>query len=217
MSITVPDSRHRLGTVTAVNTGTGVATVDLGGGLTVTALALTADLPAVGWVVWLEHRGGRRADWVVTDVQSPVARGAARGLMAAPATNAAAQAAATTTELKDTGVGDYTFTAVAGRQYRVVYQCRIQSTVANDKADVRIRDGGASSPTNTSTLRAGAEITIGSATGGEHLVVTQVLTGLAAGTHIIAAFYVRAAGTGNVNVSNATGQTRELYVEDIGA
>ena len=138
-----------------------------------------------------------------------------RGLVAAPATSAAGQAGTTTTEVKDLGVGDYTFVAVSGRIYRVTYNARCQSTVAADKMDCRVRDGGASSPTNVSTLIAGSEVSCNITAGGEHLLMTQILTGLSAGTHIIAAFYLRVVGTGSVTVSNSTGQVRELYVEDV--
>lgn len=140
-------------------------------------------------------------------------------LVATPATSAVTSATTTTTEVKDSNVGDYTFTAVSGHTYRVKYQCRAASTVAQDKVDVRIRDGGGSSPTNTSTLVAGAETTIASASVAltEDLKVEQLMVGLSAGTHIIAAFFLRAAGTGNVSLGQATGQTRELYVEDMNA
>ncbi|SRR6266540_2142627 len=139
-----------------------------------------------------------------------------RGIVAVPKTGTGATAIATTTELKDLVVGDYTFTAVAGRRYRVHFQCRLRSTVAADKVDVRIRDGVGSSPTNVSTLLTGAEGTVAATTGGDDLKVEQTLLGLSAGTHIIAAFYIRALGTGNVTLDVATGQNRELYVEDIG-
>jgi len=138
-----------------------------------------------------------------------------RGLVNGIAQSTAATTAVTTTETKDDGVGDYAFTVKTGHFYRVTYQCRARSSAAGDKIDVRIRDGGASSPTNTSTLRAGGEVGVNTTTG-DQLIVTQMLSGLAAGTHTLAAFYVRAAGTGNVNVDQATGQTRELYVEDLG-
>lgn len=138
-----------------------------------------------------------------------------RGIVAAPAVSSAVTTGITTVETKDGGCGDYTFTAVAGRRYRIKYQARARSTVVGDKVDIRIRDGGAASPTNASTLVAGAETSSGSTTG-DDLKVDSAIT-LSAGTHTIAAFYVRAAGTGTVTLDQATGQQRELYVEDIGA
>ncbi len=63
------------------------------------------------------------------------------------------------------------------------------------------------------SFETGAEGTVAATTGGDDLKVEQTLLGLSAGTHIIAAFYIRALGTGNVTLDVATGQNRELYVE----
>jgi hypothetical protein len=124
---------------------------------------------------------------------------------------------ATAAELKDTGCGDLTFTAVTGRKYRVKYVARAAAVSATASVDFRIRDGGGSSPTTASTLLTGASS--GSlATGGAaavQLSPDEIISGLSAGTHIIAAFYASTAG-GTAQAAQATGQTRQLIVYDEG-
>lgn len=139
-------------------------------------------------------------------------------------TSVAATSGVTTTETKDGGTGDLTFTAVEGRRYRVYYRARAQTNAGGTSIVFRIRDGGGSSPTNTSTI-VGASQTTPAGTGGqgEELEVNQTLTcatggsgidEISAGTHKVAAFYVRSAGTGTVNPSQTF--QREFYVYDEG-
>jgi hypothetical protein len=119
----------------------------------------------------------------------------------------------TTTEVKDTNVGDLTFTvADASAWYRVTYTARANAD-ATSTIDIRIRDGGASSPTNASTQIGGGSIFIGAATTGATQVEAKSTLQFTVGTHIIAGFYVRTAGTGNVFVGTATGGQRILSVE----
>lgn len=135
-------------------------------------------------------------------------------------------ASATTagTEVKDTNVGDTSFTAVSGRTYRVVYNARSQSDTANDGVDLRIRGNNSStSPTNTSNQLAGNRVQVGptaGAAGGDQRECTHVLEcplDIATGLWTIAAFYVRSSGLGNVSVSQTAGDTRELYILDLGS
>lgn len=206
-------ARRRQAVVTAVDVATSTCTLNVAGDATSHAgiNILGGYLPKAGDTVWCLQDG---PDWLVLGAQQPA--GAALGIVAAPATSTAATTGVTTTETKDGGVGDYAFTAVAGRRYRVHYTCRADSSADQDAMDVRVRDGGASSPTNASALVAGAEIKQSGTAGGQHVCIAQLMLGLSAGTHTVAAFYVRALGTGTVNVTQATGQTRELYVCDVG-
>lgn len=130
--------------------------------------------------------------------------------------SSAAQSTTTSTEVKDAGVGDLTVTVTdATAWYRVKYIARINSSVANDLVDIRIRDGGGSSPTNTSTQITGAEMGVSVGGTGGNNVTAEQLVQFTVGTHTLAGFYVRAAGTGNVNVSQASGAQRVLSCEQI--
>ena len=51
--------------------------------------------------------------------------------------------------------------------------------------------------------------------GGVQIIADQVISGLSAGTHTIAAFYGQTGG-GNFKASNASGQLRQLTVYDEG-
>jgi hypothetical protein len=154
---------------------------------------------------------GRQGDLLIDQVSI------GRGIMADPIfTTGATSAASTGTEQKDTDLGDYTFTAKAGRLYVVHCTGRINSTVAGDQADVIIRDGGASSPTTASTQLTGRSYQIGNATGGQAVDLAHQRNNFSAGVHTIAAFYKRTAGTGNVVFRQSSGAVRDLWVEDIG-
>lgn len=137
------------------------------------------------------------------------------------ARSAISTATTTTTELKDTNVGDVPFTAVSGRRYRISYSCRTSSTANATTMDIRIRDGFGGSPTNASTIRtAGSQyIDLAGGPGQSQFTLFQTIdcpADTGAGIHTIAAFYVRTAGTGNVSLTAAGSQLRELQVEDLG-
>jgi hypothetical protein len=125
--------------------------------------------------------------------------------------------AATAGEAKDTGVGNVTFTVVAGHKYRVHYVARAQAVSAAASEDFRIRDGGGGSPGTGSTLLAGASSGIMQPGGGDsrQLICTEIISGLSAGPHTIAAFYASTSG-GTVTAAEATGQSRQLTVYDEG-
>lgn len=127
-------------------------------------------------------------------------------------------ATTTATFVKDTAVGDLQFeVSDASVYYRLKYVARAQSSVANDDIDIRILDGGASSPTAASTtIVAGSQPVSGAAGAGAENLNVEAAILLSVGTHTIAAFYGRAAGTGNVNVSNSTGGIRQLSIERLG-
>jgi hypothetical protein len=131
------------------------------------------------------------------------------------------ETAVATTIGKDDPVGNITFEAVAGRSYLVRYTTRCQTSAANTTMDVQIRDGGASPPgTASPVVAAGSKpLVIAGGAGADQLVVEQTLScplDLAAGTHTLAAFFRRTAGTGTVVVDTAAGQLRELSVTDTG-
>lgn len=122
----------------------------------------------------------------------------------------------TATELKDGGVGDLTLTvADATAWYRVKYIARCQTdTSGGTNMDLRIRDGGASSPTTASTLIAAQSIYLSVAAGpGSSGLTADGLVQFTVGTHVLAGFYAKLAGAGNISVSQATGMSRVLSAE----
>lgn len=135
-------------------------------------------------------------------------------IMAGPTTTASAGPSFTTTETLDTVLGTYVFTAAASRRYRVTYSGVLVGGAAGDNFALRIRDGGASTPTAASTLIAANQGSITTA-GGAGFVgcpVSGTFTPTS-GTRTLAAFGVRVGGSGTLTPVG----TRELYVEDIGA
>jgi hypothetical protein len=66
-------SSYQQGDVLSFNATTWNAVVNVGG-TSVTARVLCGEVLRVGWVVWVEKRGPRETDWVVTDVHSPAMR-----------------------------------------------------------------------------------------------------------------------------------------------
>jgi hypothetical protein len=129
----------------------------------------------------------------------------------------AAGTGVSTTETKDAS-GDLTFVAVEGYTYEVAYSARALGVSAAHYIDVRVRDGGSSSPTNASTELAGTTVPCATSTSlGSGFTLVKPLDcpdDIPAGTHKIAVFYVRnssGATTNNVQLENA-GPHRRLSV-----
>lgn len=156
----------------------------------------------------------------VTALQT-LALTAPRGIMAAPLTSIAngTATAASTTEVKNIILGDYTFTAEANRRYRVHYHGAMgNSDTVNCRMITRIRDGGVGSPGIASTLIAEVatyltETGVSSA-GRASIDVLHTFTATA-GVHILAAF--TQSPDSAIMTPVPTGAGIELYVEDIGA
>lgn len=144
-------------------------------------------------------------------------------LMATPVnTSSTGTVTSGTTETRDAVLGNYVFTAVAGRTYRVtIAQLIGNSSVANDQYAIRVRDGGAVTPTAASTL-IGETVwlcTTGG-TGGRSQIPFQRTFTATSGTHTLAMFAVRLSGTGvftpcSPAVYVGATDVREMYVEDI--
>lgn len=148
------------------------------------------------------------------DVDASLTLRRGRGLMTAPTSTSSDGTAVTTTETRDSVLGNYTFTAVASRRYRVTLSgCAINTSVAADRYNWNIRDGGAGTPTNASTVVAsGSTVVTATGTAGRMTQAMSATFTPSAGTRTLAFFLVRSSGTGT---GTPTG-TRELYVEDIG-
>jgi hypothetical protein len=136
-------------------------------------------------------------------------------IMGTPAsTSSAGTVTSGTTETLDAILGTYVFTAGTSRRYRATLSGLLLSAVSGDLAVITIRDGGASTPSNTSTLITDTQWKAQASGGGGQTFCT--LSGTftpSAGTHTLAAFTKLAVGTGPVTPVHF----RELYVEDIGA
>jgi hypothetical protein len=138
-----------------------------------------------------------------------------RGLMGAPtSTSTDGTGTSSTTDTRDAILGNYTFTAIANRRYRVTLSgMSLNGSVANDRFNYNIRDGGASTPTGASgSVAAGSVITYIVGTNGRATTHISATFTPSAGTRTLSLFVARAAGTG---VGTPVG-SRELYVEDIG-
>lgn len=138
-------------------------------------------------------------------------------------TSTVATSTTTTTETKDTNVGDLTFVVSdATVWYRITYMVRMNtdSTTGASLISATVRDGGASSPTNTSTL-IGETSQVLTVAGGPGQVATAAISlrQFSVGTHNIAGFYVRSSGAGNVSLVALDGGgatlARFLSVEQI--
>lgn len=135
----------------------------------------------------------------------------------------------TTVETTGAGVNATTFTAVAGRRYRIYYSVVVGSSVANDPMMLRIRDGGTSNPTNTSTVLV-ATVVAASPTANASVRVTGFTevdcypTGQAVsppsqileGRHTLGVFLSRNAGTGTLYIGSGTASVTSIVsVDDI--
>lgn len=122
-----------------------------------------------------------------------------------------------TTETRDTVLGNYTFTVpTVGASWR--YQAMalavgVNASVTNDVYRINIRDGGASTPTSSSTLVASIQTSAISVAAQSHCVLGTWVPG--AGTHTLGVFLVRIAGTG-IGTPVAQGANRELLARFVG-
>lgn len=151
-----------------------------------------------------------------TDTRLALRKG--RGLMATPITTSTDATVVTSGEVKETLIGDYVFTAVASRRYKVTLACRVGLATGQSvpvTASVILRDGGASSPTTSSSqIGAPFRVRLEGSGGQNHESATIIFTFTpTAGTHTIGVFLEKTSGTGNPGLVSL----RELYVEDIGA
>jgi len=122
-----------------------------------------------------------------------------------------------TTETRDAVLGNYTFTAVAGRRYQVVVNGMLGSgSVVGDLFAIKVRNGGASTPTTASTAVASLRYPVFAAGGvGQTGIPLSGTFVPGAGTVTLGIFAVRLAGTGILNLASDA-VSRELYAVDIG-
>lgn len=141
-----------------------------------------------------------------------------RGIPQTPtSSNANGSASTGTTEVRDSVLGNYVFTSIAGRRYAVFYRGALSASVADDVYDSNIRNGGASTPGTTSTLVATNRSLFHVVGGpGQQSVLATGTFVPGAGTQTLGLFTVRRSGTG-VGTPVPDQLPRELYVLDVGA
>jgi hypothetical protein len=133
--------------------------------------------------------------------------------MGTPRATAANGTLGTAAETRDAVLGDYTFTAVADRRYRAVLDgLFIYGSTANNQIGVRIRNGGASTPTNASPLVAESRTVTGLAAAAYTLPVAGTFVP-GAGDVTLSAFTIRIVGSGAGETPTGA---RELYAVDVG-
>lgn len=168
--------------------------------------------------------------WVCTVAGTPGTWqpvGLAQSLMAVPiSTGTNGTATSGTTDTIDTVLGNYQFTAIAGRRYRVVMTGLMgNGSVASDTYAIRVRDSGsASTPTTSSTAvidTAWEPMSTGS-TGRQLIPMEDTFIASSGGTHTLAFFAQRSSGTGvftpvsPVSFGGTVTGVRKLWVEDCG-
>jgi hypothetical protein len=169
--------------------------------------------------------------WICTAAGTPgtwVAVGLTQGLMSVPITTTSNGTATTgTTDTLDAVLGNYQFTAVSGRRYRVVMSGLIgNSDTAAVSYAVRVRNSGsASTPTTASTavidqLWVANSASTGAA-GRAPIPMEDTFIAGSSGTQTLAFFAQRQGASGvftAVSPSSSTGTgPRKLWVEDLGA
>jgi hypothetical protein len=119
----------------------------------------------------------------------------------------ATSAGVTTTE---TTIDSVTAALVNGRTYRIRWVTQATSTVASDRADVRIR---LTSPAGSQLQSRSLNIT--STTAGADGTIEAEYTAASTGNQVFAGTVVRGSGTGTITCPAATNRPRYLYVDYI--
>lgn len=111
------------------------------------------------------------------------------------------------------GFIELSFTAEAGRRYKVTLTSQVLSSVVDEEYSFFLRDGGTDQPTTSSTFLSRAEI----ASGSEAFAVDLTMTYLAefsAGVHRLLWTFYGADGTARIHLSN---RPAYMFVEDTGS
>lgn len=146
---------------------------------------------------------------------------APRGIMAAPISTTTDSSGFGATEAQDTNLGTYTFTGVTGRRYvPKLSNALMASGAVGDTYFLRIRDGGAGAPSNTSTI---VSETVATALVSNTNIPISAFPSftVTSGTHNLGLFIVRQSGANTMNLTSSGhlaggNRGREFFVEDIG-
>jgi hypothetical protein len=128
-------------------------------------------------------------------------------------TRTANSSAITTTE---TVVDSVTFTAVAGRRYRVTWMTSVQGSAASNNIELRLRYAAGASVTSSGTLIGGAFHTTSASGLNIPVCLSRTVTGIAAGQTTIGALMIVTLGAGSATSVAGANYATELCVEDIG-
>jgi hypothetical protein len=142
--------------------------------------------------------------------------GGSSGSRVAGAMSASTVTGITTTETVLTGISDVSLTVTAAHNYdlKINVDVALTSGSAADSCIIRVRDGGASAPTNASTVifEVLAILPASSRTLTVSAFAALDLLGLSAGTHRLGLYCVRNPGTGGTFSFGSTTAGRESYL-----
>jgi len=128
-----------------------------------------------------------------------------RGLMAAPASTTT-----TGTFTAEVEILSYTFSAVSGRTYSIVYYEPTLQGSASATCTARLREGS-----SVGTVLNSASMTLPTAFFGNHMV-QRIYTASATGSFTVSATLQASTGTGTATRSSTTNRFPQLYAIDIG-
>lgn len=144
------------------------------------------------------------------EVRDPATAGA---YMGTPRATVANGTLGTAVETRDAVLGDYVFTAVAGRRYEArLTGLVVAGGAVNNQVGVRIRNGGAATPAATSMLVASSMTLTPVAAAFFPLPIAGTFVP-GAGVVTLSAFTVRLVGSG---AGETPSGARELYAVDLG-
>ena len=137
--------------------------------------------------------------------------------MGTPVTTVSNGTTATTAWVRDAVLGNYVFTAIAGRRYQArVNNMQASSTVAGDSVLFAICNGGASTPTPGNGIVANSYVSPPTTASGINVPLSGTFVP-GAGVQTLAVCLIRTGGTGTTTpLSVSGGAPRELFVVDIG-
>jgi hypothetical protein len=138
-----------------------------------------------------------------------IGRGAASGAAGYAQITANSANTATSATIVDIAGLAVTFTAVAGRRYKVTVHAGISSTVANDRGLIYIREG----TTNLGFYQGGQLVTAASTYTHDF---TAVVVNPSAGAHTYKVSHSRLSGTGTLTMTASATGPAFIIVEDIG-
>jgi hypothetical protein len=128
-------------------------------------------------------------------------------------TRTANSAGVTTVE---TLIDSVTFTAVAGRRYRVTWMTSLSNSAGSNNDEARLRYAAGASVSSAGTLIGGNFSVSPGANFGYPLTLSRTVSGIAAGQTTVGAFLIVSFGAGTLTSTAAANSATELWVEDIG-
>lgn len=116
----------------------------------------------------------------------------------------------------ETVIDTFTFTAVAGRRYRAVWDGVVSNNAATNNVEMHLRYAAGASVTNTGTLIAGKLHTSPAANINMPTTITLPYSGFPAGQVTIGFFLVTSFGSGTSTAVAGVNYPTNFWIEDIG-